>query len=158
MAQQFCNNHTPVRSQYGQNLCDVSLLYTNADKARLQHRSLWLNHNPSSNLLVHDLHCTSNLSSNLVRDLHCTSCAVSPTSSSLRFSKLCFFLSTSATSPRSTFLCVRNNRLCASAFWAAMLRRLSLALGKIHAHFHYLSGLTHLHLTVHAKTREHSQG
>ena len=112
-----------------------------------------------SNLLVHDLHCISNLSSNLlVHDLHCTSCAVSPTSSSLRFSKLCFFLSTSATSPRSTFLCVRNNRLCASAFWAAMLRRLSLALGKIHAHFHYLSALTHLLLTVHAKTREHSQG
>ena len=37
-----------------------------------------------SNLLVHDLHCTSNLSLNLlVHDLHCTSCAVSPTSSSL---------------------------------------------------------------------------
>ena len=69
MAQQFCSIHTPVMSQYGQNLLDISLLYTNADKARLQHRPFWLNHNLSSNLLVHDLHCTS--------------CAVSPTSSYL---------------------------------------------------------------------------
>ena len=106
MAQQFCSIHTPVMSQYGQNLLDISLLYTNADKARLQHRPFWLTttlvqtslfmtftvpavqcHLPvhiCSNLLVHDLHCTSNLSSNLlVHDLHCTSCVVSPTSSYL---------------------------------------------------------------------------